>query len=1031
MRELNPIIAKPFVFFLMVVVVAAEVASGCQEDEGDGSTDNERETPQSAGECTVINPFESNTETIDTDLADIFPSLGETAFETAIEVRSDTSYSNSYRSDAGSVPAGNMAEMDDSAASGAMIEDSVGEVGTPTESESLEGPTAEREIVEADVVQMQDDILYVLNSFRGLVLIDMSNPDNPKVIGRLPFQAQPVEMYLQEQRAYIVMSDYFTYWQYDEDADPLGFHGSRVLIADVSDVTAPQEMGSLTVRGEITDSRIVGDVLYVVSKRNPEYWRYDTNDWEDTTWVSSLNIADPNNLFKVDEVDFSGSANVVQVYQKALSVAAIDPNYYLVDDNNTRQTLITYVDISDPQGDIKVGGSGYVPGSVADKFKMDLHDNHLRVISQDSYWRGDSLPVLTIFDASDVDDLKNVSQIEIEYNSQSIDNPWIAATRYAGEKMLANICWSEININRYYTRCRVDFYDLSSPSSPIKAGDITIDAQLTHFEPRGDRMLALGQQTDGDHQVSVGLYDISDIDSVSLISSTTVGANDYSSSSALNDYKAFKVLDDLNMILLPLNWRVDNPGYNDRYHQGAQIIDWKDDTLTERGRIDHGAYVTRAIAFKDRLVAISERHVQIVDASDRDQPVTTADIYLVRDIMDVFNIGGYQVQFARHEKDGSFHFFVLPFGADDMAESVAELQVSGSSHHRLRDGDMIHLIYRDNNGQVVRTADFTDPKNPRWRGEYRLSDDIDHIYGGGWGFYDYYWSPSAGQPLGNKMLPVTMRVVHESEGGRRYYDNALRLIDMSDPDNPRLTDGTLTMNEYPFVNRVSHGNVLYSVHTEPAEDAEGNTKQYHTKYYLDRVDVSDPDSFVELPKLSIPGELVDVDENGTILYTVDYQFDEFGRRRNSLNVLRIEEEQAVLVEVIPVGDDIGRARYMDRTIWLTSHKQPWWGLGEDTIDSRQPYTRLSKLVFAEDGTLQSDLASNIHGYHFNLLDIEDDLMYLSSTHPYGLLILNVSDITDPDILNASRSIGYISKLIRHEDFVYMPMGSYGVRRSSF
>ena len=65
-----------------------------------------------------------------------------------------------------------------------------------------------REIVEADVVQAQGDVLYVLNRYRGLVLIDMSQPDSPYVIGRVPFQAQPVDMYLRDKRAYIVMSDY-------------------------------------------------------------------------------------------------------------------------------------------------------------------------------------------------------------------------------------------------------------------------------------------------------------------------------------------------------------------------------------------------------------------------------------------------------------------------------------------------------------------------------------------------------------------------------------------------------------------------------------------------------------------------------------------------------------------------------------------------------------------------------------------------------------------------------------------------------
>lgn len=1002
----------------LFVLAALSALFGCGEEDAcpDGQQCPEGQSCQPGG----TTPFASDTETVDSDLLSLFPAVGADDFQTAIET------SSGYLPGSANTQGGSVLLVDgEFAAAGERVEVTM-ETTVPSEV-PVDGPTAEREIIEADIVQIYSDILYVLNSYRGLVLIDMQQPDQPTVVGRLPFQAQPVEMYLQEERAYIVMSDYFSYFQFDPDADPLGFHGSRVLVADVSDPTSPLEMGSLTVQGEITDSRIVGDVLYVVSKRNPEYWRYDTNDWEDTTWVSSLNIADPDNLFPVDEVEFSGSANVVQVYQTALSVAAIDPNYYLVDDDNSRQTLITYVDISDPRGEIRVGAGNYVPGSVDDKFKMDLHDGHLRVISQDSYWRADSAPVLTVFDAGDLAELPQVAQIDIEHGVQSLYSPWIAATRFSGEKLLVNICYYMNN----RTSCRVDFYDLSAAQDPFLVGGVASDSEITHFEPRGDRMLSLGRQTVGfDRQVRVSLYDITDLGSASLISSTTVGANDYSSSSALGDYKAFRVLDDLEMILLPLDWTVENAGLRNEYHQGAQIIDWVDDTLVERGRIDHGNYVTRAIPFKERLVVISERHVQVVDAADRDNPLPTADIYLVRDVQDVFDIGGYQVQFAFDEQDGNPRFYVLPFGEDDMAESLAELPVDGYSHFRLRDGELVHLVYRTDTGQVVSTADFSDPLNPRWRGEYTLSDDIDHFYGGGWSFYDFYWSPNAGQPLENRMLPVTMRVVHESESGRRYYDNYLKVIDLSDPDNPRLADGSLVMNEYPFVNRVGHGNVLYSTHTEPAYDADGNKKQYHVKYFLDRVDLSDPDNFVELPKLNVPGELVDVDETGSLLYTVDYQWDEFGRRRNSLNVLRVEGDRAVLVEVIPVGDEIDRARYFDRTVWMTSHKQPWWGLGDDTIDSRQPYTRVSKLVFAEDGTLQDDAASNVNGYHFNLLDVEDDLAYLSSTYPYGLLILDVSDVADPDVRSASRSIGYISRLIRHEDFLYMPMGSYGVRRAA-
>ena len=197
------------------------------------------------------------------------------------------------------------------------------------EPEAVPDPT--REIVEADVFKLEGELLYVLNRWRGLVIIDVSDTSDLRVVGRLPFQAMPVEMYVREGRAYIVMSDYFEYWQYDREADPQGFHGSQVLIADVSVPARPVALGSLPVDGEVTDTRMVGDVLYAVSHRRPDYWRYNTADWEDRTWIVSMNVADPQDIREIDRVTFQGQSTLIHVAQHAIFVAAWDPNFYLTD----------------------------------------------------------------------------------------------------------------------------------------------------------------------------------------------------------------------------------------------------------------------------------------------------------------------------------------------------------------------------------------------------------------------------------------------------------------------------------------------------------------------------------------------------------------------------------------------------------------------------------------------------------------------------------------------------------------------------
>jgi hypothetical protein len=222
--------------------------------------------------------------------------------------------------------------------------------------------------------------------------------------------------------------------------------------------------------------------------------------------------------------------------------------------------------------------------------------------------------------------------------------------------------------------------------------------------------------------------------------------------------------------------------------------------------------------------------------------------------------------------------------------------------------------------------------------------------------------------------------------------------------------------------------MLYSTHTEPALDRNGNPKLYHERYFLDRVDARDPENLIALPKVNIPGRLVDVDNSGKLLYTVDYQWDDQGRRRNSFDVLQLNADVASLQTALPVGDEIDRARYLDREVWLSTHSYAWYGRNDDSPDSRQPYTRLTRLRFDEQARLQSMDLHDIQGYHFDLLDVVDDDVYLSSSYPSGLMVLDTSDFAQPVVLGAARTVGYVSKIVHNEGSLYFPMRAYGVRR---
>jgi len=975
-----------------VLAVLALLAAGCDAQTDNGTTTDPVVEPGTGPALDVA----------------IFPQVGETSFTSANE---DELLSAGTGQSYNRGVSGGDAFYDEDSAGAADTSENQAPAAMPE-------PDPTREIVEADIFKLDGDLLYVMNAYRGLIIIDMSEPDQPQVVGRLPFQANPVDMYVRDGRAYVVMSDYFVYWQYDPDADPLGFHGSQVLIVDVEDPAHPTAMGSFPVDGEVTDTRLVGDVLYTVSKRNADYWRYNTADWEDTTWIASLNIADPANITPIDQIMFQGSSTLIHVAPHAIFVAAVDPNYYLVGDGYEQETLVTYVDISDPKGRLAERGSVYVPGYIADKFKMDFHDHALRVFSQ--RWYGSSDGWLVTVDVSFPDVPEILAQLAIDQS----DYGYMQATRFDGERAFA-MTYNYVNSqqNRW-----LHTLDLSDPAAPAVAATRQIDSIVSHFEVRGDRLLALGRYSSyySSSKVQITLFDVSDLEAPEQLDKVLLGAG-HSWSEAIGDYKAFRVVDELDLILIPLSYYVNNYRFN-----GTQLVDWTGDALAERGQVDGVSRVRRAFAVQDRLVAFSERQLQVIDAADRDHPVVTAQHFFVRNVLDVFDVQGRQVQLVGDIEEGGYFFEVLEFGPDDDAPALARLDLPYSSApYCIREGDALHMIgYEPSVGQVIRNADFAEVLSPKLRGELELTNEAGSIYYSGYSFYNYYWYPQAGLPLEGRVIPFTERHIVELGNGRREWQSALRFIDLSDLDDPRIADGSVPMNDYPFINKMTHGHVLYSTHVENATTEAGETLLYHVRSFVDRIDVSDPDNPVELPSLNVPGMLVDASDDHTIIFTIDYQWDDYGRRRNSLNALRVAGDQAVLVAVVPVPDQVNRAVFRDKTLWLVAHKYPWWGVGSDTVDSRQPYTVLNRYRFSDAGTVQSHAEAKVSGYHFDLLDVAADTIYLASRYPYGLLILDASDPTDPQVLHSARSIGYISRVVSHAGFAYMPLGWYGVHRTA-
>jgi hypothetical protein len=127
-----------------------------------------------------------------------------------------------------------------------------------------------RAIQEADIYKLAGNTLYILNTtLRGLQIVDVTNPASPTLEGEVLVTGSPREIYIEGNTAYVLVSGSFDY-------DCGGFQGicgwearsgvsTLVLAVDVTNPATPKVLGQMRIDGDLQDSRIVGNILYVIS----------------------------------------------------------------------------------------------------------------------------------------------------------------------------------------------------------------------------------------------------------------------------------------------------------------------------------------------------------------------------------------------------------------------------------------------------------------------------------------------------------------------------------------------------------------------------------------------------------------------------------------------------------------------------------------------------------------------------------------------------------------------------------------------
>lgn len=940
-------------------------------------------------------------------------------------------------------------------------EDTSQDVGSNKGEDNESG--TERKIEEGDIVRLVGNTLFILNQYRGLQIVNLKDTNSPELISSVPIYGYPVEMYIRDTRAYIVVSNYFSYsWGIigvaDGENEP--FYGSIIRVVDISDLKNPKIIGGFQIEGNITDTRIVGDVLYAVSNQySYYYYGANTRDNKDMTTVYSINIADPKNIFVADKLEFERSNtsydNNVHVTTDAIFLSQYKWGYY--NENGyyveANATDITYIDISSPDGKLGIGAKFEVPGVVMNRWQMDYYDGYFRVITPDRYW-GNGNPKLYVYKVESKDRITPVSRLEIRPPRPES----LTSVRFDRDRAYAVT---------YERKDPLFIIDLRDPYNPLQKGDVEMSGWLDYIEPRDNVLVALGHDdADGELSLAVSMFDVSDIDSPKMIGRVNFGEGwGWVESDINNIHKAFKVLDEINLIIIPFSsWS--RTGYT--YISGVQLIDYFNNEnvkgIVKRGLVEHSGWVQRGIPYiKDKLLTVSNEALQVVDISNRDKPVLDSKIDLARNVIDFLPVDeNYGLELSTTtmyywDAKPKSKLNLLPLSDPNTYKPYKSIELDG----------YFSKLYRSSS-YFVATGYMWDNQNGNYKvmlktfslkdSTLKALDSIEFAGNFNWYYYGcpiydygmregavsryYYGGCYSGENIAQqiedgRLIFSNLIYDYKYEGERYNYTYTIILKQVRVNENGTLSvskDTTITLPQNAYIQGIVYQNMKgYLTYYVPIE-INGNSG--YAKAFVRILDLKDFDNISISQPINVPGTVIGSSISGDYIYTIDYQYASKDSYRTIayLNTLLVSDNKAYLqdrIQILPAPEEnsysyISGYVVKDEKLYYTIYEYSW---DKDYKNYNYKSTlNAVSLIDPENITLKSTTV--LKGFSTGSMKLIDNRLFITSyDYVGGLLVYKLNDPFNPVFEGFYRTDGWTSadNVVASGNKAFVISGPYGVQ----
>ena len=792
-------------------------------------------------------------------------------------------------------------------------EDTEASDGADAEAPSDDSGEAEREIVESDIYKFDGDILWLANQYKGLIAVDISDPKHLKIIGNLRFQGYVGEMYLQEGRAYILVSYTNSSYEYG-DIYYSGRTYSKLMVVNTEDPSNLSLISEFEIEGWISDSRQVGDVIYVASTEYRYYWYGCDGDGgesgADQISIMSVNVKDPKNIKMVDKVFVEGYGYTLYVSKKSIYVAEADTYYW--NEDYKEGYPVTMFDISDPEGKIVKKAEFKTDGFMSDRWKMHEKDNVFYAVSSSSQWgNGDSF--IESFDVSDPKNVKKLDKLVFMTNQQ------LYGTKFEGDRMYAVT---------YFQQDPLHVIDISDPENLKQLGELEVPGWSDFIEVRGTKILAVGRDNS---KSKISMYDVADPEDPKEINTVEIGSG-YTYSEANYDWKAFKIFDELGLILLPVtDYSYDS--WESIYK--LYLIDFDlDKGLKTRGFIASDSYVRRGVAIDKLIFSIGENHVVLADATDRDNPKVLSELTLASYVGNMTKCGkslcGIDDYYNFNVYDKTTGETVWTTGITTRNSYYYDVNMTKNSNFAY----FYRTDYNPGNDYLepfVKVVKFSDSGKFEVVGDFEIDSD------------ELSWIQNASE---NNVLAAV------SENTGWYEDHSGARMKMVFADMNKL-EGKIETAQIDFdyeslireKNIFALGNTFWTSGCQLKKEDPENGDQYLC--YALPFDAGDPKNPKEGKRVNIPGELAGISENGEYLYTKTPRIYDYDNNCGDDEYYCWAETQTSDFYILKLNNEKTAVKVVKKEILTDSY-----GYDRDSYESvsNSVYTKNDKVFFVKTST---------------------------------------------------------------------------------